>query len=133
MIRLLERSLRYAYLDFDSSAQDLLTKSGLSSLETERQRAIVIEAYKINTGIAPKYLDSLVQKRHIGYGTRQLFSFYLPRYKTVKYGKHSLRFLMPYLWNDLPNRFKALPDICEFKQAIKSWEGYTCKCRLCWY
>ena len=133
MDRIIERALRYVYSDFDSTYNDLLEKSDLASLENDRQKDIVIQTFKILHGIAPGYLNKFIGRRNIGYGTRQLYDLCLPRYNKVKHGKKSIHFLMPYLWNDLPRRIKAIPELDESKQEIKEWKGKICRCGLCRY
>ena len=131
MEKLLERSLRFVYADLNSSYQQLLEKSSLASLEIERKKQIVIEAFKIKHDIAPKYLKSLVVCRHSGYGTRQSLNLELPKYNRITYGKNSLKFMIPYLWNDLPFKTKALTEMDEFRSDLKTWKGPVCRCNIC--
>ena len=37
----------------------------------------------------------------------------------VTYGKHSLRYLGPKLWNDLTPRLRNLPSLKQFKNVIR--------------
>ena len=120
MESILKRSLRFALNDTTSTYEEMLKKVNLTTLEVDRLHFIVKEVYKIQHDEAPRYLASLVKKRNIGYGTRQTLNLDIPRYKTVKYGKHSLKTLIPKLWNDLPRSCKAAETSDEFKKAIKS-------------
>ena len=131
MEALLERALRYALNDNHSTYEQMLRTVKLPTLEVDRLRFIVKEVFKIQHNLAPKYLNPLIKQRHIGYGTRQRFDLEHQTYKGVKYGKHSLRVLIPKLWNDLPKKTKALDTIEEFKAAISSWNGPVCGCYLC--
>ena len=66
----------------------------------------------------PRYLDSLVEKRNIGYGILQILNHDIPRYKTMKHGKHSLKALIAKLRNDLRRSYKAAKTIDEFMKTI---------------
>ena len=64
--------------------------------------------------------DSFIEK------VRQLIILYLrtaefaiPRFRTNKYGKHSLTYLGPKLWNKLPSEIRTLPSLFSFKNCIR--------------
>ena len=46
--------------------------------------------------------------------------FVQPRWSLVPYGKHSLRYLGPKLWNDLTLRIRNLPFFKQFKTVIRN-------------
>ena len=46
--------------------------------------------------------------------------FVQPRFFSVTYGKHSLRYLGPKLWNDLTPRIRNLPSLKQFKSVIRN-------------
>ena len=35
------------------------------------------------------------------------------------------------IWNTVPNKFKNLGNIDDFKKHIKDWKPTTCSCKLC--
>ena len=46
--------------------------------------------------------------------------FNIPRFRTVHYGKHSLRYFGPQLWNKLEQSDRENPNFKSFKNSIKS-------------
>ena len=46
--------------------------------------------------------------------------FVQPRFSSVTYGKHSLRYLRPKLWNDLTPRIRYQPSLKQFKRVIRN-------------
>ena len=46
--------------------------------------------------------------------------FTLPRNNSVTYGKHSLRYLGPKLWNMLPEKLRKLPSVQTLKKQIRN-------------
>ena len=62
--------------------------------------------------------------------------FVLPRFKTVTYGRHSLRFLGPQLWSKLSKEERNIGTLATFRTMIRkkdvtSVEGCESECRLC--
>ena len=63
--------------------------------------------------------------------------FVLPRFKTVTYGKHSLRFLGPQLWSKLSKGERNIGTLATFRTMIRKedvtsfLEGCGSECRLC--
>ena len=45
--------------------------------------------------------------------------FILPRFNTVKYGKHSLKYLGPFLWSRLTKEEHGKNSLSAFKRCIK--------------
>ena len=46
-------------------------------------------------------------------------TFSIPRYKKVKYGKHSLRYLGPLVWTKLNEKERASYSIDNFRNCIR--------------
>ena len=56
----------------------------------------------------------------------------LQPFNTVQYGKRSIRYQGPSLWNILPSHVKCLNDIGIFKSAILKNNYFSnCECGLC--
>ena len=45
--------------------------------------------------------------------------FSIPRVNTTKYGKHSIRYLGPYLWSKMNINFRQKASLIAFKDAIR--------------
>ena len=117
--KLQERSLRYAYHDYTSSYETLLTQSQLRSLLTDRVITILKEAHKTYNDSNPTPTRHLFNKRiPIQYETRQTVNFTLPPYKTITYGKRSIRFLGSRLWNLIDPEIRLM-SINSFTDYLK--------------
>ena len=53
-----------------------------------------------------------------GYSFRDA-DFHIPRFHSETYGKHSLRYLGPKLWNSLPSNLRNLPPLQSVKRQIR--------------
>ena len=56
--------------------------------------------YKVRNGLVPDYVGELFNFKNKVYSLRNS-DFNIPRYSTVRYGKHSIRYLGPYLCSRL--------------------------------
>ena len=52
------------------------------------------------------------------YNLRQA-DFSIPRYETVTYGKHSIRYLGPRLWTKLPKSIRDVTTLMSFKSKVR--------------
>ena len=123
--RINERGLRTVFKDRVSPYGDLLTHAGMTSLYNMRLQDIAIFMFKIRNRLLP-------------YNILELFSSSPSNYKTVKYGKHSLRFFGPFLWSKLSMKDRNETSLSRFKANIRRKDlsklvsDNACKgCHLC--
>ena len=62
---------------------------------------------------------------------RKLSMILIQRFSTILYGKNSLSYLSPVLWNTLDNYIKQCNVLTAFKKRMKLWKGHTCNCGCC--
>ena len=63
------------------------------------------------------------------YNTREIFVTHNVR--TEHYGKETLSYLGPKIWNIIPNEIKSSTALTVFKQKIRRWKPGKCPCKLC--
>ena len=108
------------FKDKSSSYAKLLAKADKPSLYNRRLLDIAVFMYKIKHNLLPQRLRNLFQLESGSYHVRKR-EFILPRFSSVTYGKHSLRYLGPKLWNDLtPTTIRNLPSLKQFKSVIRN-------------
>ena len=119
--------------DYDSSYQELLTKCGKSIINLRNHRSVCIELFKTLNDINPSFMKELFQLRITNRPVREnyLLNMFVPKTNQVKYGTKSLRNLAPKIWNSLPLQIKTAENLDIFKDLIKSWDGASCKCNVC--
>ena len=78
----------------------------------------------------PDYIDKMFMPKNVYYNTRINDNMHVPKYNTVTYGKHCLKYMAPFYWNKLPNDFKEILCVNEFKSKIKQWIP-VCRCSFC--
>ena len=101
-----------------STNEKLLNKAKLTTLYERRLQDIACLMYKIKHGMCPQSVRDLFSVNSTGYNFRGA-DFHIPRFHLVPYGKHSLRYLGPKLWNSLPSTLRNLPSLQSFKRQIR--------------
>ena len=68
-----------------------------------RLRKIAELVYMVSENMCPTYLNNLFTKNLCNRTLRSAHNKQLPTFNTVKYGKRSIKYNGPQLWNSLPD------------------------------
>ena len=74
--------------------------------------------YKVKHGMCPQGIRDLFLMNSTGYNFGGA-DFHMPRFHSVTYGKRSLRYIGPKLWNSLSSNLRNLPSLQSFKRQIR--------------
>ena len=94
--RVQERGLRAVFCKRNANYKQLFERANLPILMNRRLQDIVIIMYNEKFKLAPSYIQDLFSTNHTAYNLR-VKEFTIPRFKSIHYGKHSLRYLGPVL------------------------------------
>ena len=83
---------------------------------TDDQRTLLSSCMKLS--ITYCYRDFLMFFNQTVVRITRKRAFVQPLFFSVTYGKHSLCYLGPKLWNDLPPTIRSLPSLKQFKSVI---------------
>ena len=122
--RVQERGLRPVFRDSKSTYKQLLKRAKLLSLHDRRLQDIACLMFKVKHSLYPQSVRDLFLVKSSTYGLRNA-DFHLPRFYTVTYGKHSLRYRGPKLWNKLLANIRNLTSLSNFKSQIRHVELST--------
>ena len=111
--------------------EQLIEKDNAVKIHDRNLQVLATEMFKVKLGIAPVIMNDVFRIRKNDYNTRKADEFQSHCVKTVHYGTETVSFLGPKLWSILPNEYKSIININEFKSKIKSWVPQNCPCRLC--
>jgi len=103
--RIQERALRVTFCDKTSSYDKLLVIAIPCTLQNRRLKDLATLMYKVRHTICPRYVADLFQTTETKYALRNK-EFVIPRFKTVTYGKHTIRHTGPKIWNIIPKDIK---------------------------
>ena len=121
--RLHERSLRIAYKDFDSSYEELLSRSNSFTIHEQNIHCLAIEIYKVANGLSTGEFENL-------FNFKDQYTLHVPSVNTELKVKNSIRYFGAVIWNSIPPSIKKVTSLNAFKNRIKSWKP-NCPCRLC--
>ena len=115
--RLQERTLRTICNCRTDTYEDLLRRAKLPSLYNRRLQEIATLMCKVRNGLVPEYIGKFFNFKTKVYSLRNE-DFDIPRYSTVRYGKHSIRYLGPSLWYRLSPSDRQQPSLDNFRRNI---------------
>ena len=129
------------YNSTNDSYYTLLNRAKLTTLQNTRLQDILILMFKVKNNLTRNYIADFlnINKETINSKRYKLRNadFVLPRFKTVTYGKHFLRFLGPQLWSKLSKDERNIRTLAAFrtmmhkKDITSILEGCGRECRLC--
>ena len=82
------------FCDWNTNYKQKLEWAKLPTLMNCRLQDIATIMYKVKFKLAPSYIQDLFSTNHIVYNLR-VKEFAIPRFNSIHYGKHSLRYLGP--------------------------------------
>ena len=129
--------MRSVFRDSKSTYEQLLKKANLKPLYERRLQDIACMMFKVRHDLCPPTVKNLFSLKSSTYHLPRGADFHIPRFNTVSYGKHSLKYIGPMLWNRLSTNLKNLPSLQSFKKQIRlinlsSKIGHECEnCVLC--
>ena len=109
--RIQERALRAVYESSSETYEELLERSKLPTLYNRRLQ-------DIKYGLVPGNVSDLFRIKDNRYLLRNS-DFEIPCFNTVRHGKHSVRYLGPFLWSKLSSKMRDLPTLNSFRNNIR--------------
>ena len=116
--RIQERALRVIYRSHSATYEELLRRADISSLYNRRLQDITVLMYKVKHGLVPDCVSELIVRKGSTHSL-QNSDFVLPRFETIRYGKHSVRYLGPFLWSKLTENQRDSPSLHVFINKIR--------------
>ena len=107
-----------AYNTTTETCEELLKRAKLPTLHNRRLQDIAILMYKVKNDLVPSYISEIFTRKGTRYNLRNS-DFEIPRFNTIRYGKHTLRYQGPYIWSKLENGMRELPSLSIFKTKIR--------------
>ena len=100
-----ERALRLVHNSTNDSYYTLVKKAKLTTLQNRRLQDVLILMFKVKNNLITNYIADIFNINEENTNSKRYnlrnADFVLPRFKTVSYGKHCLRFLGPQLRSKL--------------------------------
>ena len=116
--RIQERALRAVYKSNSESYQELLNRAKIPTLYNRRLQDIATLMYKVKYGLVPTSVSDMFNCKTQRYSLRNS-DFKIPRFETIRYGKHSIRYLGPFIWAKLNRNLRTASSLNSFKYNIR--------------
>ena len=97
LARIQERALRAVYESSSETYEELLERAKLPTLYNRRLQDIMIFMYKVKYGLVAGNVSDMFRIKDNRYLLRNS-DFEIPCFYSVRHGKHSVRYLGPFLW-----------------------------------
>ena len=118
------------YNDKMSSAENLLEKNGSVFIQNRSFQVLATEKSKINRNISSSIMKSMfVSRTEHPCNLRIIPQFFAPLVSAIFHGTDSISFVGPNICSLLPETFKNIDSLENFKISIKKWkpENFSCK------
>ena len=124
-----KRGLRIVYQDYTSSFGELLAKDKSVCIHHRNIQRVALEMFKVKNDLCPEIMKEIFTFVANPKSTK---TFIIPNVNSEYMGKLSLRWFGPVVWETmLPECYKNITELENFKEDIKKWVPDNCKCRLC--
>ena len=114
--RIQERALRVIYKSHSATYEELLRRADIPSLYNRRLQDITVLMCKVKHSLVPDCVSELLVRKVSAHSLRNDF---VPRFETTRYGKHSVRYLEPFLWSKLNENQRDSPGLRIFINEIR--------------
>ena len=81
---------------------------------------LVTEIFKVKNCLSPEFMNGVFQFIEKTYSLRTTTHFRSRKIRTAKYGIETPSYLGPKLWNLVPNEYKTIESLEDFKAKIKT-------------
>ena len=115
----------------DANFEDLLLKDNSCNVPENNIHTLLIEIYKSINNLSPPIMKGFFDLRNTPYDLRSKQLLKLPETSTSRYGTQALCFKGSLISNTVPNKFKNIDNIEDFKKHIKDWKPTSYSYKLC--
>ena len=126
-----ERALHLIYNDYQLPFDRILEDKKQKSLHQKNVESLAIEIYKFEAGLTPLILSDLFVTRENNYNLRNFQELESSLRRTEIFGKETISYRGPQIWNLISERSRILETLNKFKKEIKTWKCDACPCRMC--
>ena len=126
-----ERALRLVEGDSDLNFDELLVKYKCKSNHASNISQLMLLLYKCLHNLGPSYLREIFHLILTNYNLRNRNDFKAEHVRTVNHGTETVSFRGPQTWGLLEPTTKSADSVDNFSLNLKSYERFSCKCRLC--
>ena len=129
--KLHERALRIVYKENDITFDELLVMDESFKVHQRNIQKLGLEMFKVKNKLSPEFIQSIFNLSNRKHCLRSESTFELSNIRTVHYGRDTISYMGPKIWEKIPKDIKNSVSLIEFKRKIKHWTPEGCECRIC--
>ena len=131
--RLQEQALSLIYNDYISSFEELLSKDGTFTIHEQNIQNLAIEMFKALNDLSTPDFSELFQLNKSLHDLRSNGpqKLCIRNINSVRFGKGSIRYFGPVIWNSIPAEIRNANTLSSFKKKNQKWKPSNCQYRLC--
>ena len=126
-----ERALRLVYKNPNCSFEELLQKDKSFTIHDRNLQKLAIEMFKVKNNLSPVIMKEIFEMREPTHNLRNNRCWLTHNVRTEYFGKETITYRGPKVWEMLPSSLQNIKTLTEFKNQVKSWKPEGCTCRLC--
>ena len=84
----------------------------------DRRLQDIVVTYKVKYGVVPDNVSNLFVRKDSAHSLRNN-DFVIPRFSTIRHGKHSIRYIDPFLWSKLNKDLREASSLASFRNKIR--------------
>ena len=113
------------------SFQELLIEDNSIKIHHRNLQKLVTEIFKVKNCLSPELMNDIFEFIEKQYSLQTTSHFRSRKIRTTKYGIKTRFYFGPKLRNLVPNKYKAIESLEDFKAKITTWVPENCPCKLC--
>ena len=112
------------------SVQQLLIVDNSLIIHHRNLQKLVTKIFKVKSDLSPGLMNDFFEFIEKPYSLQTNSRFRSRKICTAKYCIETPSYLSPKLWNLVPNEYKSIESLADFKEKIKTWVPENCPLRL---
>ena len=94
-------------------------------------QSLATEIYKAINNLSSSLMSGLFKIMESRYNLRRENAIEIGSIRTSEYGLNTISYLVPKIWDLVPDGIKHWDSLLGFKEKIKNWKPSNCPCVLC--
>ena len=115
------------------SFEELLSKGNTFTIHEQNIQNLAMEMFKALNDLLTPDFSELFQLNESLHGLRSNGpqKLCIPNINSVRFGKGSIRYFGPVIWNSVTAEIRNANTLSSFKKKNRKWKLSNCQCRLC--
>ena len=119
------------YKDLKPSFPELLIEGNILYIQHKNLQKLVTQTFNVKNDLLPELRNDIFEFIKKSCSLRTTSHFRSRRVRLTKYSIETPSHLGPKLQKLVPNEYKTIESLADFKAKIKPWVPENCPCRLC--